>query len=210
MAVSYMNLIHALVSQLRETQDLACGGCGSGGQRRAATGGGGRRRAAAGGGGRRRAAAASRPKPNFKFRGYNYADDLNVSFSDVCISTEPQMEFSHTDLFNDMHSMIPSGCKFLSKQDPIHTERFRHYLELMSSEKFPISNMCYQLFSDVFQWYSCVSSTDMRYCDDTNKFWCIGKRLFHGKFIPFMRGPAGKCVASDTSHIVHSEAACGQ
>ena len=28
MAVSYMNLICALVSQLRETQALACGGCG--------------------------------------------------------------------------------------------------------------------------------------------------------------------------------------
>ena len=63
---------------------------------------------------------------------------------------------------------------------------------MMSSEKFPISNMCYQLFNDVIQWYSCVSSTEMRYGDDTNKFWCIGKRLFHGKFIQFMRGPAGK------------------
>ena len=32
MAVSYMNVIHELVSQLRETQALACGGgCGGGG-----------------------------------------------------------------------------------------------------------------------------------------------------------------------------------
>ena len=31
MAVSNMNLIRALVSQLRETQALACGGCGGGG-----------------------------------------------------------------------------------------------------------------------------------------------------------------------------------
>ena len=102
------------------------------------------------------------------------------------------MEFEHSDLINDMQSLIPSVCKFLSKQAPIHTERFKQYLKLMSSEKFPISNMCYQLFNDVIQWYSCVSSTEMRYSDDTNKLWCIGKRLFHGKFIQFMRGPAGK------------------
>ena len=31
MAVSYMNLIRALVSQLRETQALGCGGGGCGG-----------------------------------------------------------------------------------------------------------------------------------------------------------------------------------
>ena len=30
MAVSNMNLIHKLASQLRETQALACGGCGGG------------------------------------------------------------------------------------------------------------------------------------------------------------------------------------
>ena len=92
----------------------------------------------------------------------NDADDLNVSFSDLCISTDPQMEFEHSDFINDMQSLIPSVCKFLSKQDPIHTERFTQYLKLMSSEKFPISNMCYQLFNDVIQWYSCVSSTEMR------------------------------------------------
>ena len=40
MAVSYMNLIRALVSQLRETQALTCGGCGGGG---GGGGGGGRR-----------------------------------------------------------------------------------------------------------------------------------------------------------------------
>ena len=49
MAVSNMNFIRTLVSQLRETQALACGGGGGGG------GGGGADAAAA--------AAASRPKP---------------------------------------------------------------------------------------------------------------------------------------------------
>ena len=63
----------------------------------------------------------------------NYADDLNVSFSDLCISTDPQMEFEYSDLIHYMHSLIPSACKFLSQQDPIHTERFTQYLKLMSS-----------------------------------------------------------------------------
>ena len=77
------------------------------------------------------------PFDDFSFE--NDADDLNVSFSDLflgTISTDPQMEFEHSDLIHDMHSLVPSVCKFLSKQDPIHTERFTHYLKLMSSESF--------------------------------------------------------------------------
>ena len=41
MAVSNMNLIRALVSQLRETQALACGGGGGGGGGGCGGGGGG-------------------------------------------------------------------------------------------------------------------------------------------------------------------------
>ena len=44
----------------------------------------------------------------------NDADDLNVSFSDdLCISTDPQMEFEHSDLIHYMHSLIPSVCTIL-------------------------------------------------------------------------------------------------
>ena len=57
MALSNMNLIRALVSQLRETQALACGGGGGG------CGG-------CGGGGVQTKTIIS-PKLNFKFRGYN-------------------------------------------------------------------------------------------------------------------------------------------
>ena len=59
MAASNMNLIRALVSQLREAQALACGGCSGGG----------------GGCGIQTKTIIS-PKfeypRNFKFRGYNY------------------------------------------------------------------------------------------------------------------------------------------
>ena len=41
MVVSYMDLIRTLVSQLRETQALACGGCGGGGCGGGCGGGGG-------------------------------------------------------------------------------------------------------------------------------------------------------------------------
>ena len=29
----------------------------------------------------------------------------------------------------------------------------------------------------------------MRYSDEVRQFWSIGKRLFHGKFLNYMRGP---------------------
>ena len=66
-------------------------------------------------------------------------------------------------------------------------------MTLMANGQFPIHNLCYQLFMDVIQWYSARSTTEMRYSDEIGKFWYIGKRLFQGKFVAFMRGPAGKC-----------------
>jgi hypothetical protein len=49
---------------------------------------------------------------------------------------------------------------------------------LLASGTFPLHNICYLLFLDIVEWFSC----------ETVKFWQIGYRLFHGKFLRFMSG----------------------
>ena len=39
----------------------------------------------------------------------NNADDLNVSFSDLCSSTDPQMEFEHSDI-NPLYAFLDPKC----------------------------------------------------------------------------------------------------
>ena len=41
---------------------------------------------------------------------------------------------------------------------------------------------------DVVEFYSCSSTKRMRYHPVAKKFWQIGKKKFHGKFINFMSG----------------------
>ena len=127
------------------------------------------------------------------------SDDFESHFSELYINQETQTE--ETQLLHEMYDLIPGVCDFLITQDPLHTERLKQFMQLMSSGNFPIKNLCYNLFNDVVQWYSCGSSTEMRYSDETKQFWCIGKRLFHGKFVQFMRGPASKGrVTSGETH----------
>ena len=65
---------------------------------------------------------------------------------------------------------------------------------------FPLDNICFQVFEDLIQWYSVNNVTEMRYNDDVRQFWQIGKRLFHGKFFNFTRGPcfSGQVNARET------------
>ena len=61
-------------------------------------------------------------------------------------------------------------------------------MNLLATETFPTHNICYLLFLDIVEWFSCNSTTHMRYREETLQFWRIGYRLFHGKFIRFMSG----------------------
>ena len=48
--------------------------------------------------------------------------------------------------------------------------------------------MAYLLWLEVIKWFKCDTTTNMRYIDETKKFWKLGYRLFGGRFISFMSG----------------------
>ena len=95
-----------------------------------------------------------------------------------------------------MYDLIPGVSKFLSDQDAVHSERFLEYLKLLSSEEFPISNICYNVFLDRILWHTLSDKRRMRLTPEVKRFWHIGKILFHTKFLEFMRG---SCDIDDES-----------
>jgi hypothetical protein len=75
-----------------------------------------------------------------------------------------------------------------SLEDVGQKESFLKCMGLLASGTFPLHNICYPLFVDIVEWFSCDSATHMRYGHETVKFWQIEYRLFHGKFLRFMSG----------------------
>ena len=51
-----------------------------------------------------------------------------------------------------------------------------------------MDNICYLLMLYLVEGFSSGNTQQMRYREQTTKFWQIGFRLFHGKFLRFMSG----------------------
>ena len=90
----------------------------------------------------------------------------------------PQCDSESIEI-NDMIDLLPKVLKSL--EDVGQTESFLKFMGLLASGTFPLHNICYLLFLDIVEWFSCDSTTHMRYGHETVKFWQIGYRLFHGK-----------------------------
>jgi hypothetical protein len=72
-------------------------------------------------------------------------------------------------------------------------ETWIKFNKLLSTDSFPLENIAYLLFLDVVKWFDSGNTTSMRYEDPVvNKFWRIGYKMFHGKWLRFMRGPKSR------------------
>jgi hypothetical protein len=106
----------------------------------------------------------------------------------VCCPSEkeiPQCDSKSIEI-NDMIDLLLKVLKSL--EDVGQKESFLKSMGLLASGTFPLHNICYLLLLDIVEWFSCDSTTHMRYGHETVKFWQIGYWLFHGKFLRFMSG----------------------
>lgn len=62
------------------------------------------------------------------------------------------------------------------------------FFSQVSTGKFPLNNIAFQLWCDVVDRYDNKDTRQMRYSLDTLKFFWVGKKLFGGRFIRFMGG----------------------
>jgi hypothetical protein len=80
-----------------------------------------------------------------------------------------------------------------------HLKPWMDFHRMVSNGKFPFDNIAFQLFMDVCRFYACDNTSEMTYSDAVKRFWRIGFRLFHGKWLKFMSGPKhlGKLVTKE-------------
>ena len=104
--------------------------------------------------------------------------------SNKCDDDDEQGEDS--ELLQYLYSMLPIVLRNLEEVG--QKEYFTKFINLIHSGNFPLENICYLLFLDLVDWHSCDTTIRMRYRPETVKFWQIGYRLFHGKFLRFMSG----------------------
>ena len=67
-------------------------------------------------------------------------------------------------------------------------EEFSSLIHLIHEEKYPLDSLPLRLVLETARWFSCTSTTNMWYWEDTLKFWKVGYRLFGDKFVLFMSG----------------------
>ena len=86
-----------------------------------------------------------------------------------------------------MIKLVPKVLNTLVKQDGLDIV-MTHFFEMVSNEGFPLDNIAFLLWTKVVKWFSCTSTTAMRYSDTTKLFWKLGLRIFGGRFVNFMGG----------------------
>jgi hypothetical protein len=96
---------------------------------------------------------------------------------------------------------VDNDIEFLIKQTPIVVDKPRElgmielwktFYTMLSNGTFPVDNIAFLLFLDVVKWYGMSNTLAMRYDETVCKFWRVGYKLFHGKFLRFMSGPKNK------------------
>ena len=89
-----------------------------------------------------------------------------------------------SDSLDELTVLLPDVLSSLQAEGQLAT--YMKFTNMLASKQFPLNNICYLLFLDLVEWFSCKNTSRMRYRPETIKFWQIGFRLFHGKFLRFM------------------------
>ena len=87
-------------------------------------------------------------------------------------------------ILNEMSELLPKVLENLNRYG--FDKTLLDFLKLVASNEFPVQNIAFLLWTEIVKWYSCKSTTSMRYSDATKKFWKLGYKLFGGRFLCFM------------------------
>ena len=98
------------------------------------------------------------------------------------VFTETVME----QQIQEMSSMIPQVLSNLQTIGKLDT--WMKFHKMLANGTFPMDNIAFQLFLDVAEWFSLDNTLGMRYSDQVTRFWRMGYKLFHGKFLRFIGG----------------------
>jgi hypothetical protein len=98
--------------------------------------------------------------------------------------------YNNTDI-ETLTNLLPSVVETLKRKGKLET--WIQFNKLLSTDSFPLDNIAFLLVLDVIKWFDSGNTTSMRYEDPVvNKFWRIGYKMFHGKWLRFMSGPKSR------------------
>lgn len=109
----------------------------------------------------------------------NTTSEVNTAVHDV--------QNNKTDIdetIEEFIKLVPCVMETLS-QSGLH-KHMLNFFKLVNESKFPLENIALQLWIEVVLWFKCDNTSDMRYSENTKKFWKLGYRLFGGQFLHFM------------------------
>jgi hypothetical protein len=104
-------------------------------------------------------------------------------------------------LIEDITKLLPVVAQELLSSDCLSVlQMVKDFLSLLAAKKYPTNNISLRLFMETVQWYTLENASQMRYSNETLKFWKMGYRLLQEKFILFMGGlkNTGQIVAGDS------------
>jgi hypothetical protein len=106
-------------------------------------------------------------------------DTVSIDVSDIDERDRPEYE----ELLNIIPSVI-ANFKAAGLGDT-----YLKFCRLISSGKFDMHHISLLLFLDVVEFFSTDNTCGMRYrFPETIRFWQVGRKLFHGRFLRFMGG----------------------
>ena len=113
-----------------------------------------------------------------------------ISDIELNVSLDSTLEYGDDmgvdDITQEMNCLLPKVVEHLRAGESL--DRWSVLMRLLAQGKFPTDNLCFHLCLDVAQWYATDKTTQMRYTDQTKRFWALGYKLFKEKFLRFMGG----------------------
>ena len=113
-------------------------------------------------------------------------DDLSAELRGLSLIDDNE----NSALLDELSQLLPAVLDALHNSN--QKETFMKFARMVAGGQFPMNNIAYLLFMDVIEWFASDSTTNMRYSEDTKKFWRVGLKLFRGKFLRFMSGMKNK------------------
>ena len=96
------------------------------------------------------------------------------------------------NIIGEMIKLVPFVIESMSAERYVY--ELLQFFKLVSESKISMKNIALQSWMEVVKWLSIESTNEMRYSENTKKFWKLGYRLFGGQFLYFMTGSKSRNV----------------
>ena len=104
----------------------------------------------------------------------------------MCIDIPTHLSAIDKNILEEMGNLLPDVVPILKESGRL--DDWMNFMRNLSKGNFPSDNIAFQLFMDVSRWYATDNTCGMRYSKHVKRFWAVGYKLFHERFLRYMGG----------------------